>query len=626
MKKLLIAITIIALSITACKGPGTQSYDIKYSVVQIGGENNTATSTGIRFTFRGSIDDINVTASDITLSGAASKGSATFTGSETKWTLSPITVNEAGSVKVVINKAGIETAQKTVAVHKQGEETPVDDISAAELVANIKLGWNLGNTLDASGLSWLGNNPTVTAMETAWVKEVTTKANIDTLKNAGFNGIRIPVSWAKAMDSNYNIRTDWMNRVKQIVDYAVSNEMYIILNTHHDEGIIKFLNSEMEESKKAFKKIWEQIADAFKDYDEKLIFEGLNEPRTPGSAAEWNGGTPEERNNINILEQIFVDAVRASGGNNVRRVLMISGYAASAGQTVLNAIILPNDPLNTINKFIVSIHAYEPYNFALNKESPVNTWSKNNSSDTSAITGPINRAYNTFVSKGIPVILGEFGAMNKNNEAVRAEWAKYYVEYAASRGIPCFWWDNCVFDGDGEKFGLLNRKTNNFAYPLVVSAMTGATIEPPVIDPPSVNPPNIGPTVATVTLGPNGEWGWQGFYELDSILNGSKITQGDTFTFTYSFISNVAIDRLQIFLVDNSSGAPNWWNQLSAYMPLDEDIPVNTVISGTTTLTATGTASSTMGAANKLSFSVSNGTASAPTLTFSAFTFVKTGN
>ena len=340
-----------------------------------------------------------------------------------------------------------------------------NDISAEELAADIRVGWNLGNTLDATNLNWLSRSDAVPRFETAWGNPFTTGETIDAVKNAGFNAIRIPVSWAKCADSNYNIRTDWMDRVKQIVDFAVSNDMYIILNTHHDEDIFKFLNRNLEESKKALKKIWEQIAEAFKDYNEKLIFEDLNEPRTIGSPSEWNGGTAEERNNLNILHQIFVDTIRASGGNNEKRILMVSTYAASSTAAAMNGLSIPNDPTNTKNKIIVSIHAYEPYNFALNENSPVNTWDSGNPADTSPIIERIDRAYDLFVSKGLPVIMGEFGAMDKNNEEARAQWAQYYVNYAMGKGIKCFWWD------DGGNFRLLNRTVKNFYYHLIVEAL-----------------------------------------------------------------------------------------------------------------------------------------------------------
>jgi len=336
-----------------------------------------------------------------------------------------------------------------------------NDITAAQLVSGIKVGWNLGNTLDAKN-DW-DTNPTPSQQETAWGNPVTTKAHITAIKNAGYNAIRIPVSWTKCADSNYNIRADWMARVTEVVNYAVENDMYILLNTHHDEEVFKFTNDKKAASINAFKKIWTQIADNFKNYNEKLVFEGLNEPRTKGSAQEWNGGTAEERAVINEYYKVFVETVRASGGNNNKRILMLNTYGASGVADAMNDLILPNDTAK--NKLAVSYHAYEPYNFALNKDSPVNTWSQSNSSDTSPITERVDRAYSLFVSKGIPVIIGEFGALDKNNESARAVWVEYYVKYAAQKGVKCFWWD------DGGDFKLFNRSNNTFYFPQINSAI-----------------------------------------------------------------------------------------------------------------------------------------------------------
>jgi len=333
---------------------------------------------------------------------------------------------------------------------------PFRDISASDLVAEIKLGWNLGNTLDAD------------PDETSWGNPKTKKSNIEAIKAAGFNAVRIPVSWSHHVDKDYNINASFMNRVKEIVGYATDNDMYILLNTHHDEGIFKFQNKDIAKSKAVFKKIWWQIAEQFKDENEKLIFEGLNEPRTKGSAMEWQGGTAEERANLNAMEQIFVDAVRSRGSNNEKRVLLISTYAASAEQSAMSGVKIPDDPSNPdVKKIIVSVHAYSPYEFALKptKDGGIATWSSSNSSDTSGVKTPLDRAYATFVSKGIPVIMGEFGALNKSNEAVRAEWAEYYVKYAKSKGIPCFWWD------DGGDFKLLNRNSNTFYFPVIKDAL-----------------------------------------------------------------------------------------------------------------------------------------------------------
>jgi len=346
------------------------------------------------------------------------------------------------------------------------EPMPFNDITAVEWVANVKIGWNLGNTLDAHDGKSSGS---ANQLETMWGVPVTKSSNFTTLKNAGFNAIRIPVTWYKVTDKNYNIRDSWMKRVVEVVNYAVENDMYIILNTHHDEDIFKFTDAQVNESLYAFQKVWQQIAEVFRNYDEKLVFEGLNEPRNKSNPQQWNGGSLEERNNLNTHYQVFVDTVRASGGNNDKRVLMVNTYAASAGQTAVDGLVLPNDPVP--NKIIVSIHAYEPYNFALNNRSPINTWSADNPADISNIVNNFNRAHDKFVSKGIPVVMGEFGAMNKNNEATRALWAEFYVKTAMDKGIPCIWWDNGAFSGSGELFGLLNRNTNTFAYPLVVAGL-----------------------------------------------------------------------------------------------------------------------------------------------------------
>jgi endoglucanase len=328
------------------------------------------------------------------------------------------------------------------------------DLSAADVVSGIRIGWNLGNTLDASD------------GETSWGNPKTTKANFDALKNAGFNAVRIPVSWSQSAkkSNNYTISDGFMTRVKEVVGYAVSNDMYIILNTHHDESIFMFLNKNMDDSKEALERVWQQIAEAFRDYDEKLIFEGLNEPRTKGSPAEWNGGTPEERKNLNTLNQLFVDTVRFSSGNNTGRVLMVPTYAASVEPDAMSALVIPNDPGNEKNKIVVSLHSYSPYDFALRDPGGTANWSADNSTDKAGITGWLDRANTLFVSKGTPVIVGEMGAVDRNNEDARAEWAEYYVSYAKKYGIPCFLWDNGNFSSDGEVFGFLNRSLNTFKY------------------------------------------------------------------------------------------------------------------------------------------------------------------
>ena len=363
------------------------------------------------------------------------------------------------------------------------------EITAAEWAADIRIGWSLGNTLDAhdgpDGFSWLGGglyeNTSVTELETGWGRPLTIPEHFAAINAAGFNAVRIPVTWYKVCDAGLNIRDDWMTRVKEVVDYAVALDMYIIINTHHDDVLFKLHDSEIEESKKNLAKIWEQIADTFKDYNEKLAFEGLNEPRTIGSAAEWRGGTPEEQSNLNILNQTFVGTVRISGGNNPERVLLVPTYAASANEAAQRAFVLPYDTAK--NKLIVSLHYYEPFDFALKTgEGSVTSWSADKENDTKPITNALDLAYELFVSKGIPVIMGEMGAINRDNLEARVAWAEFYTAYAKSKGIPCFWWDNGSYWvlrqrewGWEQTFGLLDRENIIIAHPQIVEALKRGT-------------------------------------------------------------------------------------------------------------------------------------------------------
>ena len=362
--------------------------------------------------------------------------------------------------------------------------------TATQWVAAITMGWNLGNTLDShggpGGFAWLGGGyyryTSVEDMELAWVGHLTTRSNIQAVAAAGFNTIRIPVTWFKALDDDLNIREDWMARVIEIVDWSLEAGLKVILNTHHDEYIFTFLDEGMQESQYYFARVWQQIAYTFRDYNEQLMFESLNEPRTIGTPGEWTGGTAEERNNLNILNQLFVDIVRDSGGNNAYRVLMVPTYAASATPVAQRALVLPYDTVQ--DRLVVSLHIYAPWEFAL-RTGDVGiryTWEADNASDTNPIVEPLQLAYEIFVSQGVPVIIGEMGALNRGNEAYRAEWAYFFISYARTLGMPSIWWDNGIGDVSGpnpwgswdETFGLLDRATNTWMHPLVMEAIRRA--------------------------------------------------------------------------------------------------------------------------------------------------------
>lgn len=225
--------------------------------------------------------------------------------------------------------------------------------SAAEIVSQMKIGWNLGNTLDALGNGSLED-------EIAWGNPKTTKEMIDRVKAAGFNVMRVPVSWGKHLDNEYNIDKAWLARVREVVDYGIDNNMYVILNTHHEEWYMP-RQSDVDEDLRELERLWQQIAEEFRDYDERLLFEGVNEPRLRGDGLEW-WGTPEAREIVNRYAETFVRTVRASGGNNEFRSLLVSPYAASSATENLQALKIPENAGN----IIVSVHAYLPYDFALN--------------------------------------------------------------------------------------------------------------------------------------------------------------------------------------------------------------------------------------------------------------------
>nr|5H4R_A Chain A, Beta-1,3-1,4-glucanase [Caldicellulosiruptor sp. F32] len=353
--------------------------------------------------------------------------------------------------------------------------------AALKFVKDMKIGWNLGNTFDAAF-----ENPSFDdelLYETAWCGVKTTKQMIDTVKKAGFNTIRIPVSWHNHVTgSNFTISKRWLDRVQQVVDYAMKNKMYVIINIHHDimPGYYYPNSQHLQTSIKYVKSIWTQVATRFKNYNDHLIFEAVNQPRLTGSRFEWwlDMNNPECRDAveaINKLNQVFVDTVRSTGGNNVSRYLMVPGYAAAPEYVLIDEFKIPKDSSKYKNRIIISVHAYRPYNFALqapNESGSVSEWSVNSEESRRDIDYFMDKLYDKFVSKGIPVVIGEFGARDKNgNLQSRVEFAAYYVRAARARGITCCWWDNNAFYGNGENFGLLDRKTLKWVYPEIVSAM-----------------------------------------------------------------------------------------------------------------------------------------------------------
>ena len=364
------------------------------------------------------------------------------TGVSTKTEATPSDQSEAGEVKQA-NNAAVSSEQ-------------VNQMTSSEIVADMKIGWNLGNTLDSFDTDSSDN-------ETGWGNPKTTKAMIDTVKAAGFNAVRIPVTWGEHLSSDHVIEAAYLDRVQEVVDYAMDDDLYVILNVHHDDAIwLHPTYSEQAEVTETLTAIWQQLSERFADYDHHLVFEGMNEPRVIGSSTEWSGGTPEERDVINQLFQAFVDTVRATGGLNADRTLIVTSHAQSITKEAVSAVKVPED-----DHIAVSIHSYAPWDFC-GTDDDRSDWGSE--ADKQELDSNFQYLADTFIKKGIPVLLDEFGAVNKNNTSIRANYYAYYVKSAKAHGITCFVWDN----GTEKEFGLLNRKNLTWYAPSIIEAMMQA--------------------------------------------------------------------------------------------------------------------------------------------------------
>ncbi|MDR2505413.1 MAG: glycoside hydrolase family 5 protein [Oscillospiraceae bacterium] len=333
------------------------------------------------------------------------------------------------------------------------ETKEFNPITAKELTASIKFGMNLGNTFDATGSSGLDT-------ETSWGNPKITPELLAALKAGGLDVIRLSTSWEPHLDAEYNIDPAWMDRVQSVVDSAIDAGLYVILNTHHeDKRLLPMIAAaDFDGAHKELSRVWAQIAQRFGGYDEHLIFNIFNEPRQVGSPLEWQGGTAEVRETINKLNVELLKQIRTSGGNNAKRIVMVTPVQASIWYAA--HLDLPwNDPY-----MLVSIHAYEPYDFALNRAGTDKFPANSNIKD---VFGRIDQL---FVSKGAAVIMDETGAMNKNgNLKERVAWAKEFSSYARSLNVPVVLWDNGVTDvAKGESFGLIDRATCEWIYPEIV--------------------------------------------------------------------------------------------------------------------------------------------------------------
>ncbi|MGZ8517649.1 MAG: glycoside hydrolase family 5 protein [Chitinophagaceae bacterium] len=318
--------------------------------------------------------------------------------------------------------------------------------TANEIAGKMKVGWNLGNTFEA------------TCGETAWGGAFTTQRLIDSVKAAGFSSVRIPCAWFCHSDTvNSVIDKDWINRVKQVVDYCINDSLYVVLNMHWDKGWLENRVNKLhqEEVNGRLKKYWTQIANQFKNYDEHLLFAGANEPDvkdTIGMAV------------LLSYHQTFINTVRATGGNNSSRTLIIQGPATDIDHTSKWMNDFPED--NIKNRLMVEVHYYSPYQFCLMEKDAdwgkrFYYWGKDYHSKTdtaynatwgeeSTIDEKLDLMKKKFADKGIPVIIGEFAAYKRTlkspadqqlHNASVEHFQRYFVRSAVSKGFVPFYWD-----------------------------------------------------------------------------------------------------------------------------------------------------------------------------------------
>ena len=364
------------------------------------------------------------------------------------------------------------------AMGESGEAESVILPSTAEFISSLGSGWNLGNTFDACSYSDRENKGNST--ETSWGMPVTTKEMIQAVRAQGFKTIRIPVSWHNHIKSQknkvYTVDSSWIKRVKTVVDWSLEAGLRVIINIHHDNlseaqmntcyGFCVSQNPNTKIlSKNYLNSVWSQVAKEFKNYDERLIFEVLNEPRCVGTGYEWYGqgkNISDANKTICEYEKVCLQAIRAVGGKNASRYIMIPTYAANPDLT--DNWSLPDD---SAGRLIVSVHAYTPYEFCMNEDGE-KTFTKNYEG---AVSRLFDSLWNKFTSKGMAVVIGEMSASDKGNLDERVKWTNSYVSKARSAKIPVILWDNMVTYPSGEKgerHGYFNRRDLTWFYPELV--------------------------------------------------------------------------------------------------------------------------------------------------------------
>lgn len=372
-------------------------------------------------------------------------------------------------------------------------------VSFENIAEDMGAGWNLGNTLEANS----GGTPS----ETAWGNPEVTQEMISAVADAGFKTIRVPVSYlSKINDSDgYKLDSEWLDRIQQVVDYCYNENLYVILNVHGDGyntitgGWLLVNGEDQDYIKEKYEALWKQLAERFKDYDEHLIFESMNEVFN----GEYNDPDPEQYDNLNAYNQIFVDTVRATGGNNPHRWLLVPGWNTDINYTINDyGFEMPTDSKCTAdeNRLMLSVHYYQPWDYCGTETIKTYLWGKKGQElidtynftpkalatwgDETHLEGQMTSLKEKYVDNKIPVIIGEYGAIDKKTAVAgfeeqiasnRVYFNSYLAGTAASMGIIPVYWDNGYNGNYG--FALFNRKTMEQTQPEIISGIVKAVAE-----------------------------------------------------------------------------------------------------------------------------------------------------